>query len=298
MRVHAASVHPDVWHVMRGQPFLVRAGGLRRPRHRVPGIDLAGIVEAAGRDVTRFRQGDEVFGETIRGLQWRNGGAFAEFAAAPEDSLAPKPSGAVVRAGRRRPHLRPDRAAGRAPRRQRAGRAAGARQRRGRRGGLVRRPARQGLRRRGDRRRRAREVDPRCCSVRPTTWSTTTREDFAERRYDVIVDIPGNRSIADCRRPRAGRHVRDDRPRRLRRAALDRSFPRMLCSWRCRCSIAGSRSPTSPRRTSRGRAARELIEAGGLTPVIERTFPLDEVADAIRHLRAGRVQGKVAIALT
>jgi NADPH:quinone reductase-like Zn-dependent oxidoreductase len=93
VRVRAASVHPDVWHVLRGRPYVLRLAGLalRRPRHPVPGIDVAGVVEAAGARVTRFRPGDEVFGETIKGYQWRNGGAFAEYAAAPEAALAVKP---------------------------------------------------------------------------------------------------------------------------------------------------------------------------------------------------------------
>lgn len=103
VRVHATSVHPDVWHVVTGRPYVLRVmgAGLRRPRNPVPGIDLAGVVTAVGPGVTRFRPGDEVFGETIRGYQWTNGGAFAEFATAPERALAHKPTG--VRSRRRRP---------------------------------------------------------------------------------------------------------------------------------------------------------------------------------------------------
>lgn len=79
VRVRAASVHPDVWHVLRGVPYIVRlmGAGLRRPRNPVPGTDVAGQVEAVGASVTRFRPGDEVFGETVRGHQWHNGGAYA-----------------------------------------------------------------------------------------------------------------------------------------------------------------------------------------------------------------------------
>ncbi len=87
VRVHAASVHPDVWHTVRGLPYVLRlmGNGVRRPRHRVPGTDMAGRVEAVGRSVMRFRPGDEVFGETMRGYQWRNGGAFAEYVSVPEE---------------------------------------------------------------------------------------------------------------------------------------------------------------------------------------------------------------------
>jgi NADPH:quinone reductase-like Zn-dependent oxidoreductase len=77
IRVHAASVHPDVWHDVRGLPYVLRlmGGGLLRPKKAVPGTDVAGRVESVGKDVTRFQPGDEVFGETIKGYQWTNGGA-------------------------------------------------------------------------------------------------------------------------------------------------------------------------------------------------------------------------------
>src|SRR3954447_26695822 len=95
IRVRAASVHPDVWHVVAGRPAVLRlmGSGVRRPHQQVPGTDVAGEVEAVGSAVTRFRAGDEVFGETIRGVGWVNGGAFAEYAAAPEEGVALKPSG-------------------------------------------------------------------------------------------------------------------------------------------------------------------------------------------------------------
>lgn len=74
IRVRAASVHPDVWHVVTGQPAVLRlmGSGVRHPKARVPGTDVAGVVESLGRGVTRFRPGDEVFAETIRGVQWRS----------------------------------------------------------------------------------------------------------------------------------------------------------------------------------------------------------------------------------
>ncbi|MEX2619134.1 MAG: alcohol dehydrogenase catalytic domain-containing protein, partial [Egibacteraceae bacterium] len=94
VRVRAASVHPDVWHVVTGLPRVLRlmGSGVRRPRDVVPGTDVAGEVESVGAGVTRFRPGDEVFGETLRGMQWRNGGAYAEYVAVAEDALAAKPS--------------------------------------------------------------------------------------------------------------------------------------------------------------------------------------------------------------
>lgn len=93
VRVRAASVHPDVWHVVTGIPYIARlmGNGVRRPRRQVPGTDLAGVVEAVGSKVTRFKVGDEVFGESVSHA-WMNGGAFAEYASVPEAFLALKPA--------------------------------------------------------------------------------------------------------------------------------------------------------------------------------------------------------------
>ena len=86
VRVHAAGVDQGVWHVMAGLPYLIRLAGygIRAPKSPVPGADLAGVVEAVGKGVTRFQPGDEVFGI--------GGGSFAEYAGAREDKLAPRPS--------------------------------------------------------------------------------------------------------------------------------------------------------------------------------------------------------------
>jgi NADPH:quinone reductase-like Zn-dependent oxidoreductase len=85
VRVHAASVHLGDWILVRGVPYIARmAVGLRKPKHRVPGWDIAGTVEAVGKDVTQFRPGEAVFG-------WCTG-AFAEFACAEADQFVPKPA--------------------------------------------------------------------------------------------------------------------------------------------------------------------------------------------------------------
>src|SRR5215475_12539734 len=86
VQVRAAGVDPGTWHLMAGQPYLMRllGFGLRGPKNPVPGLDVAGTVIAAGADVTRFRAGDEVFGIAQ--------GSFAEYAAAREDKLASKPA--------------------------------------------------------------------------------------------------------------------------------------------------------------------------------------------------------------
>src|SRR5262250_3185512 len=89
VRIHAASANAGDWHLLRGTPLPFRlVAGLRTPKFEIIGSDVAGRVEAVGRSVTRFRPGDEVFGELSRcGF-----GAYAEFAAAPEKALALKPS--------------------------------------------------------------------------------------------------------------------------------------------------------------------------------------------------------------
>ena len=94
VRVRAASVHPDVWHVVCGRPYVLRlmGAGLSRPKNPIPGTDMAGVVESVGANVTGFRQGDQVFGETSTPSQWANGGAYAEFVAVRQDQLALKPA--------------------------------------------------------------------------------------------------------------------------------------------------------------------------------------------------------------
>src|SRR5690606_9242335 len=86
VQVCAASVHPGDYFVVTGEPYLLRlVYGLRRPKHGIPGMDLAGVVAAVGEDVTSLRPGDTVFG-------WGTAGALAEFATVPAEQLVPCPS--------------------------------------------------------------------------------------------------------------------------------------------------------------------------------------------------------------
>lgn len=90
VRVHAASVNAGDWHLMRGTPFLIRLifGGLLKPKIKILGTDVAGRVEAVGKDVTQFQPGDEVFGS----LSECGFGAFAEYVCATEAALVLKPA--------------------------------------------------------------------------------------------------------------------------------------------------------------------------------------------------------------
>ena len=86
VRVHAAAVNPLDWHILRGEPFLVRlmGFGLLKPKHQILGADMAGRVEAVGKNVIQFKSGDEVFGSSM--------GGFAEYACVREDKLVLKPA--------------------------------------------------------------------------------------------------------------------------------------------------------------------------------------------------------------
>ena len=119
VRVHAAGLDRGVWHVMAGLPYLIRlvGFGLRRPKVRVRGMDVAGTVEAVGADVTRFRPGDEVFG-------WADG-SFAEYASAPAGPPRAQAGRSQLRAGGGRAHLRVRRPPGAPRRRPGPARAAG-----------------------------------------------------------------------------------------------------------------------------------------------------------------------------
>ncbi len=97
VRVHAASVNPADWHLLTGTPYIARlAAGLRKPKVQIPGLDVAGRVEAVGSNVTQFRPGDEVFGA--------HSSACAEYVCVPEDAIALKPAN-LRHSSRRRPYL-------------------------------------------------------------------------------------------------------------------------------------------------------------------------------------------------
>lgn len=93
VRVVSTSVHADIWHVVTGRPYVMRlfGSGLFGPKTTVPGTDVAGVVEELGEGVARFCVGDSVFGEVSLGMQWKNGGTFAEYVAVPERAVTKKP---------------------------------------------------------------------------------------------------------------------------------------------------------------------------------------------------------------
>ena len=192
VRVAATSINLSDWETLLGTPAYSRIGGLRTPRRRTLGSDIAGRVEAVGDGVTAFKPGDDVYGDNL-GLK----GGFAEYAVAPASALAVKPARAQLRGGFYHPAGGTDRAAGHGGRRARQ---PGADQRCGRGLGLVRHPTRQAARRArhrsrqcrqarvhaiGGRRRRRRLPQPRLHPQRPAL-----RPDPRPGRPSLDVRLP------------------------------------------------------------------------------------------------------------
>ena len=290
VHVHAAGVGRDVWHVMTGLPYPIRLAGygLRTPKNPVIGSDVAGVVEVVGKNVTRFQPGDEVFGI--------GKGSYAEYVCARENKLAPRPANltfeqaAVVAIS-----------------------------------GLT---ALQGLRDHG-------RLEPgqkvlvigasggvgtyavqiaKAFGAHVTGVCSTTKvdmvrsigadhvidytcEDFAEgeQRYDLILDIGGNSSLARLRRALTARGTLvivggetygrwlGGTDRQLRALMLSRFVGQKLGTF------------VSSENHEDMIVLKDLIESGKLTPVIDRTYPLSEVPEAIRYLEQGHARGKVLI---
>jgi NADPH:quinone reductase-like Zn-dependent oxidoreductase len=290
VRVRAAGVDRGVVHVMTGLPYPIRLAGygLRAPKNPVLGMDLAGVVEAVGKDVTRFGLGDEVFGI--------GKGAFAEYTRAPESKLAPKPANvtfeqAAVVAISGSTALQGLRDHGRVQAGQKV-LIIGA-------SGGVGTYAVQLARAFGA------EVTGVCSTTKVDMVRALgaehvidyTRDDFAdgERRYDVILDIGGNASLSRLRRalvPKGtlviaggetdGRWLGGS-DRQLRALVLSRFVGQKLTTFVCRENHEDMI------------VLKELIEAGKVTPVIDRTYPLSDVPEAIRYLEHGHARGKVVV---
>ena len=289
VQVHAAAFDPGVWHLMTGLPYLIRLGsGLRTPKSHVLGKDVAGRVEAVGANVTQFQPGDEVFGTCD--------GSFAEYACARENRLAPKPvnltfeqAAAVPDSAVTAVHALRD--AGKVQSGQKVlviGAAGGI-------GTFAVQLAKAfGAKVTG------------VCSTTKTDLVQSigaddvidyTRDDFADRvhHYDLILDTAGNRSLSHLRRtltPRGtlviiggeggGRWVGADR--QLRAFLLS-----PFVSQRLLALFSLERSQEDLKFLS------GHIEAGKVRPIIDRTYPLSEVAEAIRSWEHGHARGKVVI---
>ncbi|MEZ0071713.1 NAD(P)-dependent alcohol dehydrogenase [Planotetraspora sp. GP83] len=290
VRVNAAGVDPSVWHLMTGLPYLVRAlgYGVRAPKVRIRGTDVAGRVEAVGANVTRFRPGDEVFGTCD--------GSFAEYACGPEERFAPKPANLTFEQAAAVPISACTALQGlRDQGRVRPGQKVliiGA-------GGGVGTFAVQLAKALGA------EVTGVCGTAKTDLVRSIgaddvidyTRDDFADRarRYDLILDTAGNRSLSHLRRaltPGGTLVIIGGEGEGRWFGGTERLFKALMLSPFVSQNLRGLFA-TQPREDLQ--LLTELIEAGKVTPVIDRTYSLKEAPDAVRHLRNGHARGKVVI---
>ena len=289
VQVKAAGADPGVWHMMTGVPYLMRVigFGFRRPKVPVRGLALAGIVQSAGPGVTRFREGDEVFGTS-------RSGSFAEYATAREDRLAPKPQKLTFEQAAALPVSAVT--ALQAVRNQ-AGIKAGQRVLITGAGGGIGTFAVQLAKARGA------HVTAVCGPAKADLVRSigadevidyTRKEIDADgARYDVIIDTAGNRPLALLRRALAPRGTlvlaggdRYDHPvvtgmnRQLRATILS-----MFTGQRLRPLLAKENAADLE-------TLAQLAEDGAVTPVIDRTYPLADAAEAIRQIAGGHATGK------
>jgi NADPH:quinone reductase-like Zn-dependent oxidoreductase len=288
LRVLAASAFIGDWHIMTGMPYLGRLViGLRAPKARVRGQDVAGRVEAVGERVTRFQPGDEVFGTCH--------GSFAEYATARPDKIAPKPANLTFEQAATVPStgttaLQGLRNAGKVQPGQKVliiGAAGGV-------GSFAVQIAKAF----------GAHVTGVCSTAKVDLVRSIgaddvidyTRDDFAEtgQRYDLILDTAGNRSVSHLRRglaPRGTLVIGGGEGggrwfgvgRQLRASMLSPFVSQKLGTF-----IAKQNGDDLL-------VLKGLIEAGKVTPIIGKKYPLSEVPDAIRYLEQGHAQGKVVI---
>lgn len=289
VRVHAAGIDRGTWHIMTGLPRLLRLGfGLRAPKQPVPGLDLSGVVVAVGAEVSGFTPGDEVFGI--------GRGSFAELCAAPADKLVVKPSSLTFEQAAAVPVS-----------------------------GLT---ALQGLCDVGQLRagqhvliigasggvgtfavQIARSIGAEVTAVCRTSKVDLVRSlgadhviDYTsaalggEGPYDLIVDFGGKRSLSNLRRmlTRTGTLVIGGGGHDAGRwfGGVDRQLRAVIVSpfvsQRLTMLVSKERAADLERLVG-------FIDAGDLSPVIEQTYTLDEVPDAMRHLDGGHARGKLVV---
>jgi NADPH:quinone reductase-like Zn-dependent oxidoreductase len=293
IHVHAAGVDPGVWHLMTGLPYLVRVMGfgLRKPKIRIRGMDVAGTVEEAGRNIIRLKKGEQVYGTCD--------GSFAEYACAKAERLAPKPANLSFEQAAAVPisgmtALNGLRDAGKLQSGQKVliiGAAGG-----------VGTYAVQLAKALG-------AAATGVCSTSKVELVRAlgaeevidyTREDFTDgtRQFDLILDTAGRRPLSQLRRAL--------RPQGTLVIVGGEGGDRWLGGFQ-RQIFAPVRSLFTDQKMhgliSKERqqdllTLRDLIEAGKLTPVIGRTYPLREAPQAIRYLEQGHAQGKVVLTVS
>jgi NADPH:quinone reductase-like Zn-dependent oxidoreductase len=290
IRVRAAGVHIGDWHLMMGQPYLMRVMGfgLRAPKARVRGMDVAGTVEAVGKNVTRFQVGDDVFGT--------GNGSFAEYATGREDTLALKPANLTFEQAAAVPT-----SACTALQALNAGQVGSGQQVLiiGASGGV-------GMFAVQIAKSFGAEVTGVCSPAKVDLVRSLgadavldyTKDELTGdgRRYDLILVMGGDRSLSELRRALTPKGtlvlVGGEGGGRLVGGAMGRSVRALalspFVSHNLRMIVATTKAADLQILT-------ELIEADQVAPVIDRTYPLSQVPDAIRHMHAGHPRGKVVI---
>jgi NADPH:quinone reductase-like Zn-dependent oxidoreductase len=290
IKVKAASLNPYDWHFMTGMPYIMRiSAGFLKPADPRLGVDFSGTVEAVGKKVTRFKPGDEVIGA--------KGGAFAEYVCSSERGLIIKPAnlsfeeGAAVpiagltalAAVRQQGNVQPGQkvlingaSGGVGTFAVQIAKVAGA------------------------------EVTG-VCSTRNVELVRSlgadkvidyTKEDFTAgtERYDVILDNVANRSLAECRRALTpnGKYIMIGGPNGTWIKPMDRVLKAAFLSRFVSQKMTMMLSDPTPETWA---TMRELLESGKVKPVVDRRYPLSQVADAMRYLEQGHARGKVIVTM-
>lgn len=289
VKIHAASVNALDWHLLTAQPFVVRlmGEGLLKPKKNFIGADFAGVVETAGEQVTQFKPGDEVFGD-LAGTPY---GSFGEYAVGSEKIMAPKPANLSFEEAAAAPvagvtALQALRDAGKVQPGQKVliyGAAGGV-------GTFTVQLAKVF----------GAEVTAVCSTAKVEQTRRLgadevidyTREDItrSSQRFDLIVGVNGYRSLSDYKRmlKPGGRYV-------MAGGSNGQIFQAMLFgSWMSR----GDKKMGNVMATIKQAdllTLKELLEAGKITAVIERRYPLSEAPEAVRYVYEGHAAGKVVI---
>ena len=285
--VHAASVHIGDWHVMTGLPYLLRVVGFgfRAPKARIRGIDVAGTVEAVGQNVRRFQVGDEVFGTCD--------GSFAEYAAAPEDTLVLKPANLTFEQAAAVPT-----SSAAALQALRAGEIKSDQQ-----ALLVGASGGVGLFAVQIAKSFGADVTAVCSTTKVDLVRSVgadhvidyTREDFTQsgQQYDLILVMGGNHSLSQLKRVlHPGGTLVPVGTEEGNRWVGGKAWIRAMLLSRV---VRHLRPLASEPNQADLEFVTELIEAGKITPVIDRTYPLERVPEAMRYLKAGKARGKITI---
>jgi NADPH:quinone reductase-like Zn-dependent oxidoreductase len=293
IRVHAAGVDPGVWHLMTGLPYLVRVMGygLRKPKIRIRGTDVAGTVEAAGKNVTQLKEGDQVYGTCD--------GSFAEYACARAERIAPKPSNLSFEQAAAVPvsgmtALNGLRDAGKLQPEQKVliiGAAGGV-------GSYAVQLAKAF----------GAAVTGVCSTSKAELVRAIgadevidyTREDFTDgtRQFDLILDTAGRRPLSQLRRaltPQGTLVIVGGEGGDRWLGGFQRQIFAPLNSLFTEQKLLGL---ISKERRQDLLTLKDLIEADKLTPVIDRTYPLSEAPQAIRYLEQGHARGKVVLTVS